>query len=307
MSVKSLTLPAYAKINLSLRVLGRRADGFHEIQTIFQTVSLHDRLTFSALPDQRIELTSSAPEIPTDERNLVHRAALALRERYGVRRGARIELEKNIPAEGGLGGGSSDAAVALVALAHLWEIETSGSELASVGARLGADVPFFLTGGRALGTGLGTDIAPLDDVEKTHLVIVAPGVKVSTAEAYKSLRAPALTKAETVAILHVSRADAQISDSLCDVLRNDFEPVIFKQYPEIECARNALLEQGARSALLAGSGSSVFGVFDKGEEAERAAEALRRVEPSWRVFPCTTLSRESYRESLGVCAAFLSG
>ncbi len=302
----TLSLPAFAKINPSLRVLGRRADGYHEIETVFQTVTLHDRLTLSALDGDRLELTCSAPEIPTDERNLVWRAASALRERYGIRHGARIELEKRIPAAGGLGGGSSDAAITLAGLAHLWEIETDADELARLGARLGADVPFFLTGGRALGTGLGADIAPLADAEKQHLVIVAPGIRVSTAEAYQSLRAPALTKAETVAILHVSRADAKISDSLCDVLRNDFEPVIFEQYPEIERARNALLERGARGALLAGSGSSVFGVFEDEDAAGRAAAWLQS-ERMWQVFLCATLTREGYRDSLSACAAFLSG
>ena len=307
MPENSFTLPAFAKINLSLRVLGRRADGYHEIETVFQTVTLHDRLTFSALDGDHLELTCSAPDIPTDERNLVRRAAHALRERYGIKRGARIELEKRIPAEGGLGGGSSDAAVTLVALAHLWEVETGAGELARLGAHLGADVPFFLTGGRALGTGLGADIAPLADANKAHLVIATPGVRVSTAEAYRALSAPALTKAEVAAILHVSRADAQISDSLCDVLRNDFEPVIYTQHPEIERARNALLEHGAHAALLAGSGSSVFGIFDDGTATERVAQALEQTEPAWRVFAATTLSRDDYREFFGVRAAFLSG
>ncbi|HEX8853657.1 MAG TPA: 4-(cytidine 5'-diphospho)-2-C-methyl-D-erythritol kinase, partial [Pyrinomonadaceae bacterium] len=221
MSESRFQLHAYAKINLSLRVLGRREDGYHEIRTLFQTITLHDTLEFEPLDAPQLEFTCDAHDIPTDESNLVLRAALALREHFGVTHGARIRLDKRIPAQGGLGGGSSDAAVALVGLAHLWRLQTNGAELASIGARLGADVPFFLRGGTALGTGLGTEIAPLDDVAQRALVVVAPGVGVSTAKAYKALNAPALTKQDSAVILHVSRAEAQISSSLCEVLRND--------------------------------------------------------------------------------------
>jgi 4-diphosphocytidyl-2-C-methyl-D-erythritol kinase len=303
-SATLLTLPAYAKINILLRVLGRRADNFHEIFTVFQTVTLHDRLTFEPLASERVELECSAPEIPSDETNLVHRAATALRERFGVRRGARIRLEKRIPSEGGLGGGSSDAAVALMALASLWQIRTDKAELALLGARLGADVPFFLTGGTALGTGLGTEIRALDDIAPQHLLIVTPGVGVSSAEAYKSLDAPALTKAETTVNLPISRAGGQISDSLCEVVHNDFEPSVFRLRPEIKRAHEALIKNGAQCALLAGSGSSVFGIFDK-REAAASAEVALGGETRWQVFACETLTRDDYRQSLEACAAFL--
>jgi 4-diphosphocytidyl-2-C-methyl-D-erythritol kinase len=302
MPEKRFTLPAYAKINLSLRVLGRRADGLHEIQTIFQTITLHDDLTFESHAGEGFELECSAPDIPVDETNLVARAARALGERYGVRRGARVVLEKRIPSEGGLGGGSSDAAVALLGLARLWEIEARRSELAKLGARLGADVPFFLTGGTALGEGLGTEITPLADVARKPLVIVRPAARVSTAEAYKLLNARALTKVKSPVNLPISRADAQNHVSLYEDLRNDFEPVIFRLRPEIERARNALLEVGARKALLAGSGASVFGVFANGEEVEGACASLRAEEAGWQVFACETLARDDYMKALGTCA-----
>lgn len=298
------TLPAFAKINLSLRVLGRREDGYHEIQTIFQTVTLRDHLTFEPLPGGRLELQCSAPDVPADESNLVHRAASALRERFGVRRGARVELEKNIPAGGGLGGGSSDAAVALIGLSRLWEIEAAGRELARIGARLGADVPFFFTGGTAFGAGTGTDINALEDVPRQHLIVVAPEVKVSTAEAYKALNAPALTKAEGAVMLPISRTEADFSGSLRGVLRNDFEAVVFRLHPEIGRAKEALLEAGARRAMLSGSGSSVFGVFDSEGDAALSLEALE-AEAGWQVFPCATLSRADYRQAFGECAAIL--
>lgn len=308
MPEQRFTLPAFAKINLTLRVLGRRpADNYHEIETVFQTVTLHDELTFEPLPDGCFELSCATPGIPTDERNLVCRAAAALRERFGVRRGVRVILEKRIPAEGGLGGGSSDAAVALLGLASLWDIEPADAHsLCELGARLGADVPFFLTGGTALGTGTGTDIRALADAPAKHFVIVTPGEKVSTAEAYQALNSPALTKEKSAVNLLVSRADVKIPDSLCEVMRNDFEPVVFGLRPEIKRARDALLKAGASCAQLSGSGSSVFGVFDGRIEAGRARDALA-AETRWQVFLCETLSREAYTKALGACAAFLRG
>jgi 4-diphosphocytidyl-2-C-methyl-D-erythritol kinase len=303
-SAAEFTLPAYAKINLGLRVHGRREDGYHELTTVFQTISLRDSLAFENLPDGRLELACSDPEIPADESNLVLRAASALRERYGVRRGARVELEKVIPAGGGLGGGSSDAAVTLLGLANLWEIETDVRELVEIGARLGADVPFFLTGGTALGTSTGTEIKPLADAPKMHLVVVAPGVKVSTAEAYKALGARALTKDEAAANLSVSRAEADFSVSHSGVMSNDFEPVVARLYPEVGRAAEALGEAGAGPTLLSGSGSSVFRVFESKWEAERARATLKP-EQGWRVFACETLTRAEYLAALGRSAAVL--
>ena len=288
------TLPSFAKINLTLRVLGRRADGYHELQTVFQTISLQDELTFSARDDSRFELVCDAPAaIPCDEMNLVHRAAVALGERYGVSRGARVELRKKIPAGGGLGGGSSNAAVALVGLARLWEIETELGTLAEIGATLGADVPFFLTGGTALGTGRGTDIHPLQDLPQKYLLLITPGVNVSTAEAYKSLNAPALTKPLSPANLTVSRVQAEISGSLHAVLENDFERVVYRLYPEILRARSSLVAAGAGGALLSGSGASVFALFDSPELRERARASLQ-VETDWEVFSCATVARAAY-------------
>lgn len=305
MSVAALTLPAFAKINWTLRVQGRRSDGFHELRTIFQTISLQDSLIFQESTAEELRLTCDAPDIPLDESNLILRAARALRERHGIKQGAKIHLEKRIPAAGGLGGGSSDAAIALLGLAHLWQLETSRDELCEIGAQLGADVPFFFTGGTALGTGLGTEVSPLEEAHAEHLLVVAPGVKVSTAEAYKALNAPALTKQLSDIILSISRADEQFHDSLHEALHNDFEPVVFRLYPEIERVKKALLAEGARGALLAGSGSSVFGIFDNREAQQRALAALR-AEKDWRIFACSSIARKEYLKALGPCAALLS-
>ncbi len=302
----SLALPSFAKINLSLRVLGRREDGYHELRTIFQSVSLGDRLTFQSLEDDSITLSCDAADVPADETNLVHRAAVLLRDHFGVRHGARIEIEKVTPAGGGLGGGSSNAATALIGLSRLWEIETGGAELSKLGALLGADVPFFFAGGTAAGFGRGDRIRPLPDAPRRHLLIVTPPVRVSTAEAYKSLNAPALTKEEGAVNFYVSRGSGDFSGSLRESLVNDFEPAIFRRHPGIEAARDALLRAGAGAALLSGSGSSVFGIFDTPGQAERAAGELGR-ETHGQVFPCTTLDRTAYREAFGDCASLLAG
>ena len=305
MSEEIITLPAFAKINLGLRILGRRADGYHEIRTVFQTITLHDKLTFEATDDARLELICTDPDIPTDESNLVLRAASLLRERYGARGGVHVRLEKVIPAGGGLGGGSSDAAATLLALAHLWDLQMDARELSELGARLGADVPFFLTGGTALGTGTGTEIVPLEDAPKMHLAVVTPAVRVSTAEAYKALGAPALTKDGGLVNLSVSRTEADFPDSLCDVTSNDFEAVVVRLHPEIGRARDALSGAGAVRASLSGSGSSVYGVFESKWEAGRAAEGLGGAESEWQVFACATLTRAEYLAALGAPAAIL--
>jgi 4-diphosphocytidyl-2-C-methyl-D-erythritol kinase len=227
-------------------------------------------------------------------------------EHFRVRRGARIRIEKRIPAGGGLGGGSSNAAVALVALSHLWGIETDAAELGEIGAGLGSDVPFFLAGGTAAGAGRGELIKPLPDAPGAHLLVVSPPVKVSTPEAYKLLNAPALTKVGAAVNFYISHEGADFRGSLREVLANDFEPAVFRQFPEIERARDALIRAGATGALLSGSGSSVFALFDSRGHAERAREVVHG-EGVGRAFVCETLTRGRYREALGACAHYLAG
>lgn len=211
-----------------------------------------------------------------------------------------MHLEKRIPSPGGLGGGSADAAVTLLALSHLWQIETSVAELSEIGASLGADVPFFLHGGTAFATGLGTEIEPLADVPPQSLIIITPNISVPTAAAYKSLNAPRLTDADSLGILTICRA-ARIDNLRQTELVNDFEKTIFRLEPEIELAKNRLLESGATAALLSGSGASVFGIFDNEATRSAAVEKLRQTANDWRIFACETISRAEYRKSLSPC------
>jgi 4-diphosphocytidyl-2-C-methyl-D-erythritol kinase len=292
-----ITIPAFAKINWVLRVLGRRADGYHQIETVLQTVSLHDTLSFSNSPDSDITFSCDDPELPADRSNLVSRAAHALKARYSIKSGAGLRLEKRIPVGSGLGGGSSDAAVALIGLSHLWDLKLQRNELVETAAQLGADVPFFLFGGTALGIGTGTEISPLPDAPDQFLLVLMPNAKVSTKTAYDSLNAPALTTVTGDTILSSSRETADFDLSYPSGLQNDFESVVFRSSPEVESARDALLEAGAGHVLLAGSGASVFAVFENREAQQRAIQALK-MEPGWRLFPCKTVGRERYAAAM---------
>lgn len=309
MSATNIILPAFAKINWSLRVIGKRADAYHEIETTFQTISLSDTITLRIAEDEQILLSCDDQSVPSDERNLVWRAAAALRERYGEKRGVRIRLEKRIPERAGLGGGSSDAAVTLIGLAHLWKVPAAKEDLLEIAGNLGADVPFFLFGGTAHGTGRGSTIAPGDDAPETHLLVLKPNGSVSTAKAYEALNGSALTTSDAKIILSSSRAAAISGKFTLEYLHNDFEAVVFQLEPEIERAKAALLKAGATAALLAGSGSAVFGVFDNQDAQERAIQAIE-LETGWRVFPCKTVGRSHYRSAMlpaGEVFARLSG
>ncbi len=305
MSESILTLPAFAKINWGLRVIGRRGDGYHEIDTVFQTISLHDTIIITPTEKNDIVLSCDDRSLPSDERNLVWRAASALRGRCSIQKGARIRLEKRVPVHAGLGGGSSDAAVTLLGLAYLWNATISESDLLELAAGLGADVPVFLYGGTARGTGTGTEIAPLRDAADKFLLVVKPNANISTSKAYEALNAAALTTSEGNNILSSSQGSDFSGGFSSDALQNDFAAVAFQLEPEIKRARVALMKAGASAALLAGSGAAVFGIFDNKDAQERAIQNIE-LETGWRVFPCSTVGRNHYRSAMGAAGEILT-
>lgn len=278
-----------------LRIFGRRPDGYHEVATLLQSISLCDELTFDLRDDEEISLTCDNPQIPLDDSNLIVRAAKALQPNDC---GVNISLAKRIPAKGGLGGGSSNAAVTLLALNHLWRKQLDTTDLLTIAGKLGADVPFFLMGGCAEGKGTGTNLRFVDNVQQKALIVVTPNATISTATAYESLNRGSLTTSESASILSSSFAEAVSGDSGQWSLQNDFEVAIFEIEPEIRRAKVALLDAGARGALLAGSGSSVFGIFDDEAARNRALDGLRS-ERGWRIFSCRTLSRSEYLQAMG--------
>jgi 4-diphosphocytidyl-2-C-methyl-D-erythritol kinase len=214
-------------------------------------------------------------------------------------RGGTIHLQKSIPSPGGLGGGSSNAAVALLGLRRLWGLNVSDEELAEIGGGLGSDVPFFLNGGTAIGSGRGEIIEALSDINEPNLLIVTPDVSIPTADVFRSLGAATLTKQGPDNNLTVCRKDAESFDPRHSVLKNDLEPSVFARFPEVERVKKTLLDLGAVNAAMSGSGASVFAIFDKQETRQAARDALAS-ERDWRKFAVSTISRSEYAGALGM-------
>jgi 4-diphosphocytidyl-2-C-methyl-D-erythritol kinase len=287
---RTIRIRAHAKINLTLRVGARRADGFHPLQTVFQSLALHDTLEVTPRRGP-FELTCDDPAVPADDRNLVTRAAHALWSalgRAGEPRGASIHLTKHIPMQAGLGGGSSDAASALSALARLWRFRGSTAELADIASRLGSDVPYFLVGGTALGLSLGEELYPLDDLPPWFVVLALPGFGVATADAYRwfdtdgPLAAGARPRAGAAIAAWPGRRLALV---------NDLEGPVTRAHLEIGAARRALESAGAAAALMTGSGSAVFGLFSSARTAGLGARAV--AEAGFGAFATRTVDRRT--------------
>ena len=286
-----MILPAFAKINLDLRILGVRPDGYHDLKTIFQSLALHDVLTFSARRGPFV-IECDNPKIPVDERNLVWKAASILWRTAGGRgnvpRDAVVGLRKRVPDQAGLGGGSADAAMAILGLSRIWKMQLDVPTLSRVAAAVGADVPFFLVGGTGLGLGRGDDIYPLVDMPRTYVVIVRPQFGVSTVEAYGWYDTePRRSARETQ-----KRSLPDRWPDWAANLRNDLEPAVTRHHPTVARIKQALVDAGAAFAAMSGSGSAVFGLFERLDAARRTAADLAR--PGWNVVHTRTLTRAEY-------------
>lgn len=256
--MRTLTLPAPAKLNLWLHIIGRRADGYHELETVFQFLDHGDELSFAVRDDGVIHLHTEIATVPHDS-NLIVRAARMLQAQSGTTLGADIWLTKVLPMGGGIGGGSSDAATTLLALAHLWQLDWDEDRLAALGLSLGADVPVFVRGHAAFAQGVGEQLTPVDPVEPWYVVLV-PQVSVSTAEIFSH---PQLTRDS----LPLKMRPVPEGNS-----RNDCQPVVEQSYPEV---RNALNSLGKfTEARLTGTGSCVFGAFPSKAEADKVLALL---------------------------------
>jgi 4-diphosphocytidyl-2-C-methyl-D-erythritol kinase len=256
---------AYAKINLTLAVLGERTDGYHRLASVMQTISLHDTLRIEATSGGEITCVTDVPELRTPE-NLAYRAAALLQAECDASdRGARIELSKTVPAQAGLGGGSSDAACVLTTLNRLWDLSLSPGRLADLGAQLGSDIPFFIHGGTALIEGRGESVTPLPDAEPLWLVLVKPPISVSTAAAFGALTPTGYgTEAETEALVGSIRQGKPLAFEL---LSNSLERSILASYPEVREAYDALRQAGAPVVRMSGSGPTLYAPFRRLIEA----------------------------------------
>ncbi|MFD1773635.1 MULTISPECIES: 4-(cytidine 5'-diphospho)-2-C-methyl-D-erythritol kinase [Paenibacillus] len=265
---------APAKINLMLDVLHKRPDGFHEVEMIMTMVDLADRLELSELRRDTIIISSQAGYIPLDEKNLAFQAAKLLKERCGVERGVHIHLDKKIPVAAGLAGGSSDAAAALRGLNRLWRLGLSSEELQELGAELGSDVPFCVTGGTALATGRGEKLTPIASMPQCWVVLAKPPINVSTAEVYGKLRASGITAHPSSRLMREA-VEAGDFHAVCARLGNVLEEVTLKLHPEVQQLKEAMIRLGADGVLMSGSGPTVFGLVSKQSKMPRIYNGLR--------------------------------
>ena len=275
---RRLTVRAPAKINLALRVLRRLPDGYHELDTVFQAVDLWDTLEIRPADELVLKVDEGQP---AGEANLVYRAADLLRERFpAVDRGAALSLHKTIPMQAGLGGGSSDAAAALLGCARLWDLDVEREELNRLGAELGADVPFFLTGGTARGRHRGDRLEALPPFPQCSLLLGRPSFGLSTAEVFSAV-ASRLTLPGNGVNLPVFSGHKWPDDNDFGFMINDLEQVAFELRPELRTVRDRLLDHGAGAALLSGSGSTVFGLFVNPEASSKAQRRLSESFEEW--------------------------
>jgi len=280
--MQSITLKAPAKINLCLSVLGRRPDGYHDVEMLMQMVGLYDEVTVAVHDGTGVRISCDSDAIPSGEDNIAWKAGHALLMRAGRGAGLSISVRKAIPVAAGLGGGSSDAAAVLVAANEVLGIGLNREQLAEIGARLGMDVPFFLYGPTALAQGRGEQVKELPPLPKLQILLVNPGFETSTAWVYKNLNLRLTKKVDCNKILRLTVGNMAAG------LHNDLETVTAAAHPEIHAIRQALLEQGAAGVLMSGSGPTVFGIFETGTGCRNAAENLSH--RGWKLFPTETLA-----------------
>jgi 4-diphosphocytidyl-2-C-methyl-D-erythritol kinase len=295
LSAGGVTVPSYAKVNLYLDVRGKRPDGYHQLETLFERIDLADQIQIETRREKGIEFACAHPQVPEDQTNLVVRAVQAYQQATGWSAGLRIILEKRIPVSAGLGGGSSNAAATLLALQRFCPRPLSKGTLAGLAQRLGADVPFFLAQVPwAVGRGRGDEIDPLELTREFWHLLVTPDLPISTAEIYAAWTPPVipaqpLTGSNPNATLIFRALRGQHADRVSELLFNALEPAVEALYPAIRQVKKGLQALGAQwRPCLSGSGSSIFALADSHQAAQEAAASLRRSQPGWRVFVAKT-------------------
>lgn len=269
-----ISVKAPAKINLTLDTLYKRPDGYHEVEMVMTTVDLADRVGLTLLPHKEIRLECSASFVPDDARNHAYKAAQLLMEKYEVKRGVRIYIDKQIPVAAGLAGGSSDAAATLRGLNKLWDLGLSLDELASIGAQIGSDVPFCVYGGTALATGRGERIQHLSAPAPCWVILAKPPIGVSTADVYGNLRITEATRhPQTTQMLQA--IETQDFSLMCQSLGNVLEDVTLSLYPQVRQIKELMMASGADGVLMSGSGPTVFALVQKEAKVQRIYNALR--------------------------------
>jgi 4-diphosphocytidyl-2-C-methyl-D-erythritol kinase len=282
---KALKVLSPAKLNLYLEILGKRPDGYHTLNTIFERISLFDEITVRESDNGRIKIESDAKDIPRDSRNLAYKAARLLKKDLGISKGALIRIKKRIPVGAGLGGGSSNAASTLLGLNQLWDLRLSRQKLSAYGAKLGSDVPFFLSGASfAFGNGRGEKIKPLVPIRKKFWhIVAAPRFKVSTKGIYAEFDKIQINTGKRKRI----RIDFITKKKIGEMLFNRLEEVTFRKYPKVKELKESLIAQGVKNVLMSGTGGAVFGIVSSRKEGERIAARFIRSK-NMKVFVAAT-------------------
>ncbi|MDF2871018.1 MAG: 4-diphosphocytidyl-2C-methyl-D-erythritol kinase [Anaerocolumna sp.] len=272
--MNSIKLKAYAKINLGLDVVRKREDGYHEVRMIMQTIGLYDKVSILRTNNTSITVKTNLPYLPTDENNLVYKAAALIKKNYNINQGVHIILDKKIPVAAGLAGGSSDAAAVLYGLNRLFHLNLSKEELSELGLQLGADVPYCLLRGTALSEGIGEILTPISPFPSCHILIVKPGINVSTKHVYEHLKLDEHTHHPNIDAILTAISNRDLKCAVSH-FGNVLESVTINEYPVIGQIKEELTAFGAIVSMMSGSGPTVFGLFDSREKAEKAFFQLK--------------------------------
>uniref|UniRef100_UPI00403FAAD4 4-(cytidine 5'-diphospho)-2-C-methyl-D-erythritol kinase n=1 Tax=Oceanobacillus sp. FSL K6-2867 TaxID=2954748 RepID=UPI00403FAAD4 len=264
---------APAKINLSLDVLRKRIDGYHDVEMIMTTIDLADRIELYALEEDKIEISLESRYVPNDERNLAYKAARAFKDTYGIKKGVHINMEKHIPVSAGLGGGSTDAAAVLRGLNRLWSLNISLDELAELGSAIGADVAFCVYGNTAIARGYGEKIEKLASPPPCWVVLAKPDIGVSTRTIFGQVNVEKLSHPNTNQILQA--IEGQDFNKLCRHIGNSLESITFALHPEVERIKEAMIQAGATGVLMSGSGPTIYGLVEHQSKAKRIYNGMR--------------------------------
>ena len=278
-----MRLRAMAKINLGLDVLRKREDGYHEVRMIMQTIQMYDLLDIRKKEEPGISLSTNLPYVPSDERNLVYKAAKLLMDEFDIKEGLSMKLTKFIPVAAGMAGGSSDAAAAFVGVNRLFRLGLSEEELMKRAVQVGADVPYCVMRGTALAEGIGEKLTRLPGLPKCYVLFGKPGINVSTKLAYENLHLDQIQSHPDIDGM-ISDIENQDLHSLTAKMQNVFEPGIISQYPVIQEIKDLMEANGALKAMMSGSGPTVFGIFDDRSKLREATEALRNSHLAKTVF-----------------------
>lgn len=268
-----MLVKAYGKINISLDIVGKREDGYHLLKMIMQNVDLYDSMSFEKC-SKGINITCNKPYIPTDERNLVYKAAKLFMDTYDIKEGINIYLKKNIPVAAGMAGGSADAAAVFKALTEVFKIDADDNELMNLGVKIGADVPYCIMGGTALCEGIGEVITPLAPFKNHILVLVKPNFGVSTKEVYKNLDISKIFKHPDTEVLIRAMEEERLED-VCNNMKNLLENVTLRKYPVLKRIKEDMVKMGAMGSMMSGSGPTIFAFFDDMLKAQRCYDKFK--------------------------------